>query len=195
VHLVIIQDEGSSLKATAAGAGAAAVMVKAASSETRTAIDVSELIRGTECGGSDACSGISANPALGVARDQLNEAGGIVMLAETTEIIGAEHRIAARAVSPEVSARCFDIIRRCEQSATAMGVDMRGGQPTPGNIEGGLTTIKENSLGYVYNAGTKPLQDFIDYAMPVVKQDSSSWTLRDRTSSRSPGWWPAAARS
>jgi altronate dehydratase large subunit len=96
VHLVIIQDEGSSLKATAAWAGAAAVMMKAASSETRTAIDVSELILGTECGGSDACSGISANPALGVARDQFIEAGGIVMLAETTEIIGAEHRIAAR---------------------------------------------------------------------------------------------------
>jgi altronate dehydratase large subunit len=170
VHLVIIQDEGGSLKAMAAGAGAAAEMVKAASCLERTPIEISEIILGTECGGSDACSGISANPALGVASDLLIEAGGSVILAETTELIGAEHLIAARAVSPEVSARCFDIIRRCEQSATAMGVDMRGGQPTPGNIEGGLTTIEEKSLGCVYKAGTKPLQDVIDYAMPVVKK-------------------------
>jgi altronate dehydratase large subunit len=170
VHLVIIQDEGGSLKAMAAGAGAAAEMVKAASCMERTPIEISEIILGTECGGSDACSGISANPALGVASDLLIEAGGSVILAETTELIGAEHLIAARAVSPEVSARCFDIIRRCEQSATAMGVDMRGGQPTPGNIEGGLTTIEEKSLGCVYKAGTKPLQDVIDYAMPVVKK-------------------------
>ena len=154
----------------AAGAGAAAEMVKAASCLERTPIEISEIILGTECGGSDACSGISANPALGVASDLLIEAGGSVILAETTELIGAEHLIAARAVSPEVSARCFDIIRRCEQSATAMGVDMRGGQPTPGNIEGGLTTIEEKSLGCVYKAGTKPLQDVIDYAMPVVKK-------------------------
>jgi altronate dehydratase large subunit len=170
VHLVIIQDEGGSLKAMAAGAGAAAEMVKAASCLERTPIEISEIILGTECGGSDACSGISANPALGVASDLLIEAGGAVILAETTELIGAEHLIAARAVSPEVSARCFDIIRRCEHSATAMGVDMRGGQPTPGNIEGGLTTIEEKSLGCVYKAGTKPLQDVIDYAMPVVKK-------------------------
>ena len=170
VHLVIIQDEGGSLKAMAAGAGAAVEMVKSATCLERTPIEISEIILGTECGGSDACSGISANPALGVASDLLIEAGGSVILAETTELIGAEHLIAARAVSPELSARCFDIIRRCEQSATAMGVDMRGGQPTPGNIEGGLTTIEEKSLGCVYKAGTKPLQDVIDYAMPVVKK-------------------------
>ncbi len=170
VHLVIIQDEGGSLKATAAGAGAASEMVKSAFAEKRTAVDVSSLILGTECGGSDACSGISANPALGVASDLLIEAGGTVILAETTELIGAEHLIAARAVSPGISARCFDVVRRCEEAAKAMGVDMRGGQPTPGNIEGGLTTIEEKSLGCVYKAGTKPLQDVIEYAEPVRKK-------------------------
>lgn len=170
VHLVIIQDEGGSLKATAAGAGAASEMVKAAFTEKRTDVDVASLILGTECGGSDACSGISANPALGVASDRLIEAGGTVILAETTELIGAEHLIAARAVSPGVSERCFGVVRRCEEAAKAMGVDMRGGQPTPGNIEGGLTTIEEKSLGCVYKAGTKPLQDVIEYAEPVRKK-------------------------
>ncbi|MGZ3608287.1 MAG: UxaA family hydrolase, partial [Syntrophales bacterium] len=155
VHLVIIQDEGGSVKAIAAGASAARDMVGGASSMERSPSDVSELILGTECGGSDACSGISANPALGVACDLLIEAGGSVILAETTELIGAEHLIAARTVSEKVAARCYDVIRRCEDSAKAMGVDMRGGQPTPGNIEGGLSSIEEKSLGCIYKAGTK----------------------------------------
>jgi altronate dehydratase large subunit len=170
LRLVIIQDEGGSVKAIAAGASAAHKMVSGASCMERTPSDVSELILGTECGGSDACSGISANPALGVASDLLIDAGGSVILAETTELIGTEHLIAARAVNPQVAARCYEVIKRCEDSAKSMGVDMRGGQPTPGNIEGGLSTIEEKSLGCIYKAGTKPLQDIIDYAMPVTKK-------------------------
>jgi altronate dehydratase large subunit len=170
LRLVIIQDEGGSVKAMAAGASAAHEMVSGASCMERAPSDVSELILGTECGGSDACSGISANPALGVASDLLIDAGGSVILAETTELIGAEHLIAARAVNPQVAARCSEVIKSCEDSAKSMGVDMRGGQPTPGNIEGGLSTIEEKSLGCIYKAGTKPLQDIIDYAMPVTKK-------------------------
>jgi altronate dehydratase large subunit len=170
VELVIIQDEGGSVKATARGASAARGMVSAASQLEREEIDAAELILGTECGGSDACSGISANPALGVASDMLIDAGGTVILAETTEIIGAEHLIAARAVNQEVADCCFDLINRCEQQAKAMGVDMRGGQPTPGNIEGGLSSIEEKSLGCIYKAGTRPLQDVIEYARPVTKK-------------------------
>ena len=170
VKLVIIQDEGGSVKATMVGATAAREMLGQASLEVRVPVDVAELILGTECGGSDACSGISANPALGKASDLLIEAGGTVILAETTELIGAEHIVAARAVTPAVAERCYEVIARCEKQATDMGVDMRGGQPTPGNIEGGLSSIEEKSLGCVYKAGTKPLQDVIDYAMPVTKR-------------------------
>ena len=170
VKLVIIQDEGGSVKATTAGAIAAREMLGQASREVMVEIDAAELILGTECGGSDACSGISANPALGKASDLLIEDGGTVILAETTELIGAEHIVAARAVTPAVADRCYEVIARCEKQATDMGVDMRGGQPTPGNIEGGLSSIEEKSLGCVYKAGTKPLQDVIDYAMPVTKR-------------------------
>jgi altronate dehydratase large subunit len=170
VHLVIIQDRGGSIKATADGASAAREMAGAASCLTREPVDVSELILGTECGGSDACSGISANPALGIASDMLIDAGGSVVLAETTELVGAEHLVAARAVNEQVAKRCFEVIDRCEKAAMAMGVDMRGGQPTPGNIEGGLSSIEEKSLGCVYKAGTRPLQDVIDYATPVRKK-------------------------
>jgi altronate dehydratase large subunit len=167
VHLVVIQDEGGSLKATAAGASAAREMVMEASGMEREEIDVSELILGTECGGSDACSGISGNPALGVASDLLIDAGGTVILAETTEIIGAEHIIAARAVNKQVSTKCFDAVNRYESLAKNMNVDMRGGQPTPGNIEGGLSSIEEKSLGCIYKAGSRPLQDVIGYAEPI----------------------------
>ncbi len=170
VHLVIIQQAGGSVKAIAAGGGAAAAMLAQASCLKRTPVDAGELILGTECGGSDACSGISANPALGVASDLLIEAGGSVILAETTELIGAEHLVATRAVTPQVSDRCYEVIRRCEEEAKSMGVDMRGSQPTPGNIEGGLSSIEEKSLGCVYKAGTWPLQDVIDYAAPVTKK-------------------------
>ena len=170
VETIIIQDEGGSVKATGAGASMAREIVGAASLAERVPIDASELILGTECGGSDACSGISANPALGVASDLLIAAGGSVILAETTEIIGAEHLIAARAVTPQVARKCFDVINACEASANKMGVDMRGGQPTPGNIAGGLSSIEEKSLGCIYKAGTQPLQDVIDYAAPVTKK-------------------------
>lgn len=170
VQLIVIQDEGGSVKATAAGVSAARAMVSEASRLEREDIDASELILGTECGGSDACSGISANPALGFASDLVIDNGGTVILAETTEIIGAEHIIAARAVSDEVSKKCFETIKRCEALATNMGVDMRGGQPTPGNIDGGLSTIEEKSLGCIYKAGSKPLQDVIDYAAHITQK-------------------------
>ena len=170
VHVVIIQDEGGSVKATAAGVSAAREMVGESSRISREPIDASELILGTECGGSDAYSGISANPALGHASDLLIDAGGTVILAETTEIIGAEHIVAARAVNEEVSQKCFATIKRCEMQATNMGVDMRGGQPTPGNITGGLSSIEEKSLGCIYKAGSKPLQDVIGYAEPVTQK-------------------------
>ncbi|MDR3592005.1 MAG: UxaA family hydrolase [Negativicutes bacterium] len=170
VELIIIQDEGGSVKATAKGISAARAMVGDASTLAREEIKASELILGTECGGSDACSGISGNPALGEASDLLIEAGGSVVLAETTEIIGAEHLVAARAVSKDLEKRCYDLIDRCEAGAKSMGVDMRGSQPTPGNIEGGLSSIEEKSLGCIYKAGTKPLVDVIEYAMPVTKK-------------------------
>ena len=170
VETIIIQDEGGSVKATSTGVSRARAILGAASMTEREPVDASELILGTECGGSDACSGISANPALGVASDLLIAAGGSVILAETTEIIGAEHLIAARAVTPQVARKCFDVINACEASANKMGVDMRGSQPTPGNIAGGLSSIEEKSLGCIYKAGTQPLQDVIDYAAPVTKK-------------------------
>ena len=168
VHIIIIQDEGGSNTAIQAGAAAAQRMMIEASMLKREPIAAAELILGTECGGSDACSGLSGNPALGVVSDMLIDAGGTAILAETAELIGAEHIIAERAVNEAVKQKCYTTIAAFEESAKQMGVDMRGSNPTPGNIEGGLSSIEEKSLGCVYKGGTRPLQDVIGWAEKVT---------------------------
>lgn len=129
----------------------------------REPVPVSGLILGTECGGSDACSGLSANPALGHASDLLIQAGGTSILAETTELIGAEHLLAERAVSAEVRRRLLATVTHAERASMRMGVDFRGAQPAPGNMEGGISTIEEKSLGCVHKGGLSPLAEVIDY--------------------------------
>jgi len=124
---------------------------------------VSELILGTDLGGSDGFSGITANPALGYASDRLVAAGGTVILAEVPELVGAEHLLAARASEP-VAAKLYELIERVEARARAMHVDMRYGNPTQGNIAGGLTTIEEKSLGAAYKGGSSALREVVEYA-------------------------------
>lgn len=164
VALVLIQEEGGTLAASAEAARQAARMLQDAGEVQREPCPVSELILGTECGGSDACSGISANPALGCAADLLVDQGATVLLAETTELIGAEHVLAQRAATPEVAQKVLEVIDRYEQTVLATGYDMRGGNPSPGNIVGGLSTIEEKSLGAAHKGGSRPLADVIEYA-------------------------------
>lgn len=124
----------------------------------------SAMVLGLECGGSDAYSGITANPALGVASDRLVGLGGTSILAETMEILGAEHLLAARAKTPEVGKAIIDVVARYEQSITYEGIDIRGAQPSRGNIEGGLTTLEEKSLGAAKKAGNAPFTGVLEYA-------------------------------
>ncbi|WP_243297779.1 UxaA family hydrolase [Bacillus litorisediminis] len=164
VEVVSIQDHGGTLSAIAEGAKVAAKMVQDASAQTRELCHFSDLIIGTECGGSDACSGISANPAVGVVSDLIVSAGGTAILAETTELIGAEHLLANRAADDRVAKRVYEVIEAMEQRAILMGVDIRTGNPSPGNIEGGLSSLEEKSLGASTKSGTSPLTEIIDYA-------------------------------
>jgi len=126
--------------------------------------DTEELIVGLECGGSDGWSGITANPALGVASDLIVADGGTVILSETTEAIGAEHIIASRAVSKKVADDFLAIIEAYETRMKAEGSDFRKGNPSPGNIRGGLTTLDEKSLGCIKKAGSTPLTEVVAYA-------------------------------
>jgi len=135
----------------------------------REEADVAELVFGVECGGSDATSGIAANPGVGAACDRLVEAGGTACFSETPEFIGAEHILADRCVDEETRERLLDRVDSRESMAELMGVDLRGAQPTPGNQEGGLTTIEEKSLGAIAKGGTTPVRGIVDYAdtLPV----------------------------
>jgi altronate dehydratase large subunit len=132
-------------------------------------IPFSELIVGVKCGGSDATSGLASNPALGVAADHLIAAGGGIVIGETTEIIGAEHVLAARCASQETSDELYHIVNRFEKEVERMGADMRGGNPSPGNIAGGLTTIEEKSLGCISKCGTAPIKGVIEYSSEIPK--------------------------
>jgi altronate dehydratase large subunit len=170
VELVSIQDHGGTLMAIAQGAKIAAKMVQDASAQMRELCDFSELIVGTECGGSDACSGLSANPAVGVISDMIVDYGGTAILAETTELIGAEHLLAARAVDDRTAKRVYEVIEAMEKRAFQMGVDIRTGNPSPGNIKGGLSSLEEKSLGAANKAGSRPLQELIDYAVRPSKK-------------------------
>lgn len=164
VETVSIQDYGGTLSAIAEGAKAATKLVQEASAQMREWCDFSELIIGTECGGSDACSGLSANPAVGVVSDMIVEKGGTAILAETTELIGAEHLLANRAKNDRVAKRAYEIINAMENRSILMGVDIRTGNPSPGNIKGGLSSLEEKSLGAANKAGKSQLNEIIDYA-------------------------------
>jgi len=163
-ELIGVQESGGTAQTIARGTAIAREMREAAARVPREPVSLAELTVGVECGGSDAWSGVTANPALGVASDMLVQAGGTVILSETPEFIGAEHLLVARAASPEVGAQIDAAVAHWEGEARRMGVDMRGAQPTPGNIEGGLTTIEEKSLGAIQKGGSSTVQEFISYS-------------------------------
>lgn len=164
VDTVVIQEEGGTLKAFTKGCEIARKFAEDLSKLSREDADISELVLAIECGGSDTTSGLVSNPACGVASDMIIAKGGTSILSETTEFIGAEHVLAKRAINVDVSSKLLNLVKNCEDRAKALGEDIRGGQPTPGNIEGGLTTIEEKSLGCIHKAGSAPLQDVLDYA-------------------------------
>ena len=164
VESIVIQNAGGSVKAVAQGIEIVEKMKKHASVLVREPVDISNLIVGVKCGVSDATSGIASNPVVGEAMDMIIKNGGTVIFGETTEIMGAEHLLAKRALNKSVSDRIYKIVANMEKRVKQVGVDMRGGQPTPGNIKGGLTTIEEKSLGAVVKGGSTVIKGVLNYA-------------------------------
>jgi altronate dehydratase large subunit len=162
---VTIQEAGGSARAVAEGVLLAEEMARDASRLERTVCPAGDLILGLKCGSSDTTSGLFSNPALGIASDLLVKAGGTSILGETTEFIGAEHLLAARAKNKTIGEGIIEFVRRMEDRAKAVGCDMRGGQPTGGNIKGGLTTIEEKSLGAIAKSGHSPIEAVYDYGV------------------------------
>jgi altronate dehydratase large subunit len=141
-------------------------MVRQASVQQRTSCPASDIILGLKCGSSDTTQGIAANPALGVASDLIVQGGGTSVLGEVTEFIGAEHLLIRHARNKEIGDKILALVKRMEDRAKSVGCDMRGGQPTGGNIKGGLTTIEEKSLGAIAKAGTAPIEAVYEYGQP-----------------------------
>jgi len=164
VETVLIQALGGTVNATADGVRKAARMAIDASRLRREPIPVSELILGLECGGSDTTSGLASNPTLGRAADRLIAAGGTAIVTETAEFLGAEEIFAERAVDENVKKAFLKMVLDHEAEAMKSGVDIRGANPVPDNIRGGLTTIEEKALGAMAKAGTTPLVDVLEYS-------------------------------
>ena len=163
VDKVVIQKVGGARAAIERGTRIVQAMVLEASTIKREEFPDSKLVLGVKCGASDTTSGLVSNPATGAACDLLIDNGGTCIFGETTEFIGAEHILTSRAATSEVAQQIIDIVSRMEQRVTAMGVDMRGGQPTTGNIAGGLSSIEEKSLGAIAKAGTKTIKAVYEY--------------------------------
>ncbi len=161
-----IQAQGGVRKTTAAGIEAVEAILPKVNAQTRTPQSASELVLAMNCGGSDGNSGITANPALGFASDFLVKQGGTSVLAETTEIYGAEHLLTRRAASETVGRKLIDLIHWWEDHVKLHSASIDN-NPSYGNKEGGLTTIYEKSLGAIAKAGQSPLNEVYQYAEAI----------------------------
>ena len=164
-----IQDVGGTMATVREGVARLKEMLPIANEATRETLPASYLKLGLECGGSDAYSGISANPSLGAAADLLVRNGGTAILAETPEIYGAEHLLTRRAENRAVGEKLVDFIKWWEEYTAKNGAEMNN-NPSPGNKAGGLTTILEKSLGAAAKGGTTNLVDVYQYAEQVTAQ-------------------------
>ncbi|MCI1997851.1 MAG: UxaA family hydrolase [Olsenella sp.] len=163
VYDITIQEEGGSSAAVEKGRTLVKELVERAEKVTPSEMGLGDLVLGTNCGGSDATSGIAANPTIGYVSDAVVGAGGTVLLGETTELIGTEHILARRAATPKVRDDILRLVGTLEHDLVESGVDVRGANPSPGNMRGGLSTLEEKALGGISKGGTSKIQQVIEY--------------------------------
>lgn len=164
-----IQEEGGTLKTIEKAVRAAREMAAEAAMQPKEKFDISELLLGIECGGSDATSGLASNPAVGELSDLLVDMGASTIMSESIEWIGGEHVLAKRAATPEIHNQIIEVCRAYEEHLKAAGQDCRAGQPTPGNKAGGLSTLDEKSLGCIRKGGTRPIVEVLQQAERPTK--------------------------
>ena len=173
VEIIHIQELGGTSRSIQAGIDAAQRLVQEISGIQRVPVDISNLVMSIKCGGSDTTSGMASNCVIGYVADKLVDLGATVVFGETTEFLGGEHILARRAVGGEdgpVGQKIYQIVDEMEKRAMSVGEDMRGGQPTPGNIAGGLSSIEEKSLGAIVKSGHRPIQGVLEYCDRINDQ-------------------------
>jgi altronate dehydratase large subunit len=169
-EIVSIQGLGGTPRTIDAGARIAERLVNEIGSAERTPCEISSLVLSLKCGGSDYTSGLASNPTLGRVADRVVAMGGSAVLGEIAEIMGAEHLLAARARTPQIGRQLIQLVDRVEAEARSLGLDIRGTQPSPGNIRGGLTTIEEKSLGATQKGGEQStLEGVVPYAGRITR--------------------------
>ena len=169
LRYMTIQHEGGTRKTIEKGLTELRSIAELANTATRQPAPISHLTVGMQCGGSDGYSGITANPALGVASDLLVRHGGTTILSETSEIYGAEHLLTRRAATVEVGEKLIERVRWWEDY-TARNHGEMDNNPSPGNKRGGLTTILEKSLGAVAKSGSAPLVEVYKFGEKIDKK-------------------------
>ncbi len=173
VEVIHIQELGGMSRAIQQGTDLAQKLAMEISGLQRETVDISRAVMSIKCGASDTTSGMASNCVIGYVADKLVDLGATVIFGETTEFLGGEHILARRAVGGEdgpVGRKIYEIVNRMEERAKAVGEDMRGGQPTPGNIAGGLSSIEEKSLGAIVKSGHRPIQGVLEYPQMVTTQ-------------------------
>jgi len=169
VRFLNIQSEGGTLKTVEAGVRIAREFGFELAQQQREPFPVSKLVLGLKCGGTDATSGISANPALGLAVDRIIAQGGTAFLSELAELLGTEHIMERRSETPEVYARIKDELSHCEAVLERMTRDYtrtseQAALVTPGNFEGGVSSVSEKALGGIHKSGSSKFVGVLDYA-------------------------------
>jgi altronate dehydratase large subunit len=167
VEMLVIQEEGDTLKAIEKGVIFAGRLVEEASRQAKETFPLSDFSLGLKCGGTDATSGLAANPALGWVTDRVVEAGGRAIFTEVTELIGAEQILAGRGRTPQVAGEILTTIGSMEKRLSAATASAefkhRSALISPGNEDGGVTTVAEKALGGIYKAGTGPISGVVAY--------------------------------
>lgn len=165
-----IQDTGGSRKSAAKGIEIVRRMLADAGRIERRSFPIDRIILGLECGGSDAFSGITANPSVGLVSDWLVDRGGTVILTEDTEMIGTSHILQRRACCPEVKEKISKMIDDAEKLTRDLLGPLAAFAIAPGNMDGGMSSIREKSLGCIVKSGSRPITQVVDYAeVPTAK--------------------------
>ena len=169
-EIIHIQELGGVSNAIRTGTDIARKLVIDISGQQRVPAELSEIVMSIKCGASDTTSGMASNCVIGYVADKLVDLGATVIFGETTEFLGGEHLLAKRAVNQQVADKIYQIVNDMEARAKSIGCDMRRGQPTPGNIAGGLSSIEEKSLGAIVKSGTRPIQGVLEYPEHITNQ-------------------------
>ena len=163
VEIFNVQEDGGSLATARKGAAAARRLLEQLSTQPRVAMPWTKVLAGMECGGSDAMSGVTANVAIGAVADWLVERGATVIFGENTEMIGTAHVLARRAKNQEVAEQIERMVERAERLAQDIMGDMASAVISPGNMDGGMSTIAEKALGAICKGGTTTINQVVDY--------------------------------